>query len=305
MKKFLYIFASIVLLAGFCSCSNEESTDFSSVIKKEKVTVTLSISGDDLQTRGDLGEVSDIPTDHLICGVYDMRGELLKEFGRESDGLIEVEIETLPVSIDLTFVKGQQYCLALWAHNSDSDIYTTADLRKVGIEYAKVKTVDFSGDAFYKNEMFTVVGNETRNIRMVRAVARLNIRMTEEDFQLIQNEIGPIKSTVIAMSGLPSGLDIWSGNDIVEEKFKEKNFQFEESEIINEGAGTVLLTAAYTFAPQESTQIYGAVLTFINEKGQHREVTLSELPIQRNWTTNIQLSAETVISQLKMRKTTS
>lgn len=299
MRKFLYIFAVIILQTGLYSCNSDEPAAVSPVTDEEYVTVTLSISGDDFPTRGEFGEFTDLPADRLVCGVYDSRGELLKEFGRESDGLIEIAIETMPVSLELTFVKDQQYCLVLWAQNSGSEVYSTGDLRKVGIEYAKVKTIDFSGDAFYKNEMFTVVSNETRNITMRRAVGRLNIRMTEEDFRLIQEKIGPIRSTELSIPGLPSGLDIWSGNEIYEEEFKEKKFQFEESEVITEEAGTILLASVFAYAPQESKEIAGAVLTFIDATGQRREVTLSELPIQRNWTTNIQLKAETVISQLK------
>lgn len=284
----------MILVIGFlvASCSQE---DPSMPEKQENAVVSFIISDEFGATRNGLEIEKTHPSniDKLICGVYDSKGNLLPELGKGNDGLIILSPLSFPVSLPLTLVKGQTYRIVLWAQNKEGGYDIKNGLQNIEADYSKIATIDPNAEVFSKSEIFTVVGNETRTINLYRAVANINISMTGEDYSKIKKILGESMVSRIFIPSQRSCFDALT-DKVLEETMED--YSFLPSPITEEG-DNIMLASTFVFAPLESEMKEGVCLDLYGESGSV-SIPLEEIPIQRNWATNITLLAETVINAI-------
>lgn len=299
-REIRYIFAFWVLALIGASCSSQD--EHLALDDAERVIVSLSLTAsNDNQLRADVAQPN---IDRVICAIYDVDGNLLPEFGEElgnEHGQIVLENATFPLELDLVLIKNQEYRIALWAQSSECEAYNTDDLKRVEVDYAKMPTSGENAEAYSKSEVFTAVANGVRPIRLRRALARVNVLMTPDDFSQLKRESGDI-STVAFRASFP-----WASFNVVDDVALESSdaeHSFALSAITAERSfanlgedyptpddGYIILAAPCIFAPSLAAELPRVTLALSADGGSMVEKTMEAIPLQRNWATNVLLSA--------------
>lgn len=235
----------------------------------------------------------------LVCAVYDSRGNLLPELGDGPDGLIVINPESFPTSLELTLVKDQTYRIVLWAQSDLCDSFIHQNLADISADYSKIATIDPHAEVFSKSEIFTVVGNETRTITLRRNVANLNIRMTKDDFSRIAEEFGMnLVESRISIPYLRCHFDAVADNAFYSDEEDPSEINTLLASSILEEEDHMVLASTFVFASFETEMIDGVNLELFGNDGRNLKIPLEKMPLQRNWATNITLTAETVINTI-------
>lgn len=294
-----------MILSSLISSCSSDSLSGEPGMEGEMITLRLSIDAGDAEITRSSGNIDHI--NRIIGAVYDLNGNLLPELGNNDKGQIVIDVVDFPISLDLKLIKGQQYNIVLWGQNNGSDAFNTSDLKAVTIDYSKIPTIGNDVEAFYKSEMFTAVTNGVRKITLSRVFARLNIMMEQPDFELVEEEIGQVEATRLSASSFYDTFNAIN-NEVSGEP---RNVVFDISPImenekeLQNGAdfkNVKLLVSAFIFAPYNSEKFDNLNLRFFSDGNDNQEtllfeMPLNDIPLQRNWNTNIFLSAETVLQK--------
>ena len=158
MKKlFLAMFAIVVVFATSCQKENfgEEST------------VSFNIGTPEIATRvySDGTKVT-----VLQYAVYDAEGNEL-----DSLTVNDAEIQQGSANVSLQLAIGNTYSVIFWAAAEDAPYTIDFAQKTMTVDYENALCNDERRDAFYAYHTFTVTGNQTENIKLVRPFAQLNI----------------------------------------------------------------------------------------------------------------------------------
>lgn len=301
--KVNFLMVAMIFSSLLSSCSSDSLSE-EPVMSDETVSLTFNIEAEDF----DLNRASR-PLNHInkiIGAVYDLKGNLLPELGNNDNGQIVINVEEFPISLDIKLIKGQQYNIVFWSQNSECDAFDTSDLKAVKMDYSKLPTIGNEYEAFSKSEVFTVVADGIREITLTRVFARLNIMMETSDFESIVNKKGTVSTTRLNASSLYNTFNAVT-NEVIEVK---ENAVYNVSVIGEAESGTeigtdcdnvILLVSAFMFAPGNSEKFDNLNLEFFSGEKNTAEalmdLQLNDIPLQRNWNTNIFLSAETVLQK--------
>ena len=294
----------VMIFSSILSSCSSDSLSEEPVMSDETVSLTFNIEAEDLDLTRSSEDLNHI--NRIIGAVYDLKGNLLPEFGNNDKGQIVIDVKEFPISLELTLIKGQQYNIVFWGQNSECGTFDTSDLKAVKVDYSKLPTIGNECEAFSKSEVFTVVADGIRKITLTRVFARLNIMMTPSDFKSVENEKGSVSATRLNASSLYNTFNAVI-NEVTEQ---EENAVFNVSQIVEieseSGIGTdfdnvKLLVSAFMFAPNNSDKFDNLNLEFFPGENDATnaliDLKLNDIPLQRNWNTNIFLSAETVLQK--------
>lgn len=271
-KKFLSAFAIAYMLLA-TSCSNE---DLNSGLNgtESNVTFTAQLPAG-LQSRS-FGDGTTANT--LSYAVYLKEGNAwtLTQIS-SADESINM---TKPVSMRL--VNGNTYQVVFWADAAGSRYTFDKDARKVTVDYNNVESSVEALDAFYAVEEITVSGASSKTIPLKRPFAQLNI--------------GTADLAAAAQAGLPvaeAGIKV--------KAYKTLNFDgtvsdLSETEVIFDLAqlpagetfpvsGNDYLTMNYLLMPADKKA--DNTVTIFYDNAQVPERTFNNVPLQRNYRTNI------------------
>lgn len=326
--KILSLFACAAALLS--SCAKEPVS--APAADEDTVTVTFGIETGETRASasGDTGKGKNI--DLLICGVYDSKGKLLTQYadkGNPNGQIVntkKTDEENFPM-ISLRLVRGQVYKIAFWSQSSRCEAYDTSDLSDIVIDYSKMKLNDDTFDVFCNTEMFTVAEDEYRTVTLRRPFAQINVGMSKSDFEdfcKASTPGFPIEKVNIKVSEAATRMNIVDNRVDGADKSKIQAVDYPYADWIKSEYLLVDLNhdgkyndvddkepetfffLAYGFIlvadAVEGTSTYSAeveVTVGLTGGGSSLEFSdddMKKVPVQRNWSTNIILEAEPLLS---------
>lgn len=316
--KLLTISAAVMALLAV-SCQREE-TGFG-LPAGEEVTVTLSASvptgGPAVKSDTEPGNGDQI--NRCILGVYMVTGENTSE----QYGTLEyVEVTGSTATFeDVTLLTGYDYKLVFWADNVASTenlqnlqtdnhyltnkfptvTYNTAD----GHQY-KYMSSDDTRDAFYGVFDLTDFSGEVEDsYTLTRPFGQLNIFTTDYD-EIKSDALKPAKVRM-TFTSIPTGMDLINGS-LTEPAEGAGGVTGEISDIPSITnpvvTGAQQLSFDYIFAPEgQQRMISGITMNFFDANDSELDITaysFPELPVQRNYRTNVSGALLTKSADLKI-----
>ena len=293
MKRILSFFVlASVLLASSCSLK-EDFKGNDSVF----ATFSLTLGGPESSATRAIGDGSSV--DLLHYAVYDSDDQLIPALGDV------MQVSKFPTQVDITLAKGQTYKIAFWAQNRSTDAYiiTDRDVRHVKINYDGYNN-DESRDAFFKTIEHTVTGDIALDVVLERPFAQINLGVTAEDWADAETAGISVKKSKVEISNAASALDLFSGQvgaatevvygfaeipalsgeiltvEEVAYKYLSMNYILVNSQDVTApaqglyGEGKELVNAEFT-------------LEMADAQDQPVVVKVDNLPVQRNWRTNV------------------
>lgn len=304
-KLFLGMFAAAGMLLA-TSCSNDE-LDVVQSGNEAQVTFSLAAEGG-IATRA----ISDgKKADKLVWAVYNEAGTLLNVFkdgenyvGQETQENVPDMTQTAK-EVTVNLAKGQTYNVLFWAQDADCEAYNTNDLRNVEVKYpTTAKNNDELRDAFFACKKIEVKGNETFRVDLKRPFAQINVGVTAEDWAAAKASGIEVKQSKVVIKNAATNIDLLDGTvsgsqevtydlaDIISDQTLDVDVNGNDN--IDENEKFQYLSMSYILADDKSTGSSKANLeslefTFKPENGNDIifKEGLTNVPVQRNWRTNI------------------
>lgn len=299
MKKYFYLAAMLVAcMLGTTSCKDNTEED---AIAGRNLPVAIKLNSPNF-LGANPAKISDgTKVDKLVYAVYDENGNLLDLDG---DGVAQMELNdvTFPTTVYFNLMKGETYKFAFWAQDGDCAAYNTADLTNITIDYAGYNN-DESRDAFYAVKDLTVTGGEIIDVELKRPFAQINVGITTQDYTNARGAGFLLSKTAMEFSNAASTFNLLTGDvaDPVVVSYEANEIPKGEALTIDED-GDGVKEKAYIYASMsyilvddataggaEKATLENVKITMIDADGDELEFTdgLSNIPVQRNWRTNI------------------
>ena len=306
-KFYLAMFAAAGMLS-VTSCTHEELYD---VPDSQIGKVSFSLG---LENAVGSKAISDgTGAKQLVYAVYNANGELITGMsGADNNGqFVKANAfdAQLNANVNISLAKGQTYSIAFWAQNPNCTAYNTQDLTAVTIDYNGVDN-DESRDAFFASETFTVDGDLQIDVTLQRPFAQINVGVTPEDWQnAVASGIEISKSSVVIenaantinlLTGAVSGEETvtYTLNTIPDETlYVETDATSDGMESYNWLSMSYILVADATDTDTDNDGTLGDAratlesinFTFVPTSGNAINFAegLNNVPVQRNWRTNI------------------
>ena len=312
--KLLTISAAVMALLAV-SCQREE-TGFG-LPAGEEVTVTLSASvlsgGPSVKSNADPGNGDQI--NRCILGVYMVDGEN----GPQLYGTLSYEQVTGQQATfeDVTLLTGYDYKLVFWADNVASTTnlqtdnhYVTTDFPKVTYNTAdghQYMSSEDTRDAFYGVfDLNDFSGEVEDSYTLTRPFGQLNIFTTDCD-EIKSDALKPAKVRM-TFTSIPTGMDLINGS--LTEPAEGAGGVTGEISAIPDDINSPVVTGAqqlsfdYIFAPKgQQRMISGITMNFFDANDSELDITaysFPELPVQRNYRTNVSGALLTKSADLKI-----
>jgi hypothetical protein len=269
MKKlFLMAVAAVAMLATSCS-----KDDTNAVAGGEKSTVTFSVEAPVMVTRADLGDGT-TATD-LSWAVYAEDGTYLPNLGGSQADAFDAELKA-NVKIDL--VNGKKYSVIFWAGAEDAP-YTVDFATKTMTVNDPLAANQEKYDAFYKYETIDEVsGPRTQTIVLTRPFAQLNIA-TADTAKAADGGLVVKKTKVVVPAYKTLNLKDGSvANEV------ERVYDFADIFAGKKINGYDLLSMNYLLVNAKELE---TVKFTVKNEGFEQEYTYHNVPLQRNYRTNI------------------
>ena len=294
MRKVLSFFVLAgVLLASSCSLKEDfrgNDSDFA--------TLSFTVGEPSVSATRAIGDGTSV--DALYYAVYDDKGNFIADLAGNKVGT------TFPTTVEITLAKGQTYKIAFWAQDKDCNAYSFGqygDIENIYINYAGLNN-DESRDAFFKTIDHKVVGDIALDVTLERPFAQINLGVTQEDWDnaakagiyvaqsklvinnaatelnLFDGKVQDPTSVEYALANIPTQtLEVDLNKDGVKEAYKYLSLSYilvaDQGQTANEegmfGAESALVNATFSLETNKAPF----------------EVKVDNLPVQRNWRTNV------------------
>lgn len=284
MKKYLLFGALIALLLGTTAC-NDQLAEI--VGDGEEVEVQFTTNFDEgIDSRA----ISDgTKADRLLFLVY--------ENGSEVSALRQLNVPVVDKKATVTtkLVKGHTYSFVFFAVNSTNGLQFwgvrpadgTVTIRE-GYNANPIKCNDDNADAFYNvlND-FTVTGSFSEDVTLRRPFAQINI-LADDAASLTEADIANYESNIsgwINGTRLPGTMNFLTG-EVSGTSLASLMANSLPTESVPGYEQYRLIATRYVIAPVDR-MIVGSLNFDLGYGNSHRGLTLTNIPIQRNYRTNI------------------
>lgn len=202
---------------------------------------------------------------------------------------------------DITLIKGQDYDFLFWADDATlaggvySDLYyTTTDLHDVTLKTAYVGNNDARDAFFAARTMTDLAATFKETVDLHRPFAQLNIITT--DVKTVYDQLPATdrdakfakmmpEATKVTFSA-PAEFNVLTGKTIGSDVAFTSDCSVYKTQDPTKAANS--LTMDYIFASESESKLATITFTASNTKGlKDVERTYTNIPIQRNWRTNI------------------
>lgn len=288
-KLFLGVFAAAGILLA-TSCQNDE-LDAVQTGNEATVSFTLGVEGG-VQTRA----ISDGKTaNRLVYAVFDEEGNRITTIAKVDKDA------NFPTTENITLAKGQTYKVAFWAQNSATSAYVLDDDMNLTIDYTNSANNDENRDAFFKTVEFTVTGNQTIDVELKRPFAQINVGVTKADWDAAVASGITIAQSSVVIKNAATKLNLLDGtvSDETEVSYELANIPSEPAilQVDTDGDGIkedynwlsmsyILPSAAPTGYEKAALENVAFVFASNGEPIEFNQ-GLNNVPVQRNWRTNI------------------
>lgn len=306
-KLFFGMFVAAGMLLA-TSCSKDELETVQSG-NEAQVTFSLGLENNiGTRTRA----ISDGKSaDKLIYAVFDENGQRISSIQQ-----VVKENVTFPATETLTLAKGQTYKVVFWAQDGDCKAYTVSDDMKLKLTYQETgtdgkktgaKNNDEKRDAFFKAETFTVTGSTSKEVTLKRPFAQINVGVTTEDWNAAMASGIEIEKSSVVINDAALNMNLLTGevSGTTRATYNFDAIPTEELQVDADGDGTKesykWLSMSYILVNDDSPSAEGEIagaqkatlnsLTFELQPKSGNSIILKEgltnVPVQRNWRTNI------------------
>lgn len=292
-KLLLGMFAAAGMLLA-TSCSKEEQ-DVVQSGNEAQVTFSLGLEGGIATRAISDGKSADV----LMYAVFDKNGERINTIQQVSKTGV-----TFPTTENITLAKGQTYKVAFWAQDEDCEAYTVSDDMKVTVNYANNKNKgnnDETRDAFFKTVEFTVTGSTSIDVELKRPFAQINVGVTKADWDAAVASGITVAQSSVVIKNAATELNLLDGtvSGETEVSYELANIPSDPAilQVDTDGDGIKedynWLSMSYILPFAASTGYEKAALEDVAfvfaSNGEPIEFNqgLNNVPVQRNWRTNI------------------
>lgn len=249
----------------------------------------------------------------LIYAVYDADGALISTInGANNNGQFVTNNAfnaNLEANVSIILAKGQTYSVVFWAQNPNCTAYNTQDLTAVTVDYNGINN-DESRDAFFASVTFTVDGNKEIDVTLLRPFAQINVGVTSDDWDAAVNSGVDIASSSVVIANAANTINLLTGAVSGEEEvtytlntipnetlYVETNLETDGMESYKWLSMSYILVSDATATDSDNDGTLGderaslesLQFTFNPVSGNAITFTdgLDNVPVQRNWRTNI------------------
>lgn len=279
MKKALFSFAAIASMLMLGACSSEEPA-VETAGAKSTVAVELQLP-DGLQSRYGEGTTA---TD-LTYAVYEHgKKEALAVCTGGADATIgKATMSGLKTTITLQLTTGKEYDFVFFAAAPNS-IYSfdKAD-QTVTANYTGLKANEESLDAFFNTTTYKVVGNATISAKLYRPFAQLNI-LTDDVTASSAAGFAP-QDTKVVVKDVANKLNLVTGAIEGETELTYDYNTLAAGKMTIKGKDYDYLAMNYLLVNEKKTVEVGFGVK--STKNEERAITFNNVPVQRNFRTNI------------------
>ncbi len=293
MRKVLSFFVLAgVLLASSCSLKEDfrgNDSDFA--------TLSFTVGEPGVSATRAIGDGTSV--DALYYAVYDDKGNFIADLADNKVGT------TFPTTVEITLAKGQTYKIAFWAQDKDCGAYSFGqygDIKNIYIDYDGLNN-DESRDAFFKTIDHKVVGDIALDVTLERPFAQINLGVTQEDWDNAAKAGIYVAQSKLVINNAATELNLFDGKvqDPTSVEYALANIPTETLEVDLNKDGVKeaykYLSLSYILVADQGTAnaegMYGAESALVNAKFTLEtnkapiEVKVDNLPVQRNWRTNV------------------
>lgn len=293
-KLFLGMFAAAGMLFA-TSCSNDELDAVQSG-NEAQVSFSLGLEGGIATRAISDGKSADV----LMYAVFDEDGNRINTIQKVSRTGV-----TFPTTENITLAKGQTYKVAFWAQDEDCEAYTVSDDMKVTVDYANKNkgNNDETRDAFFKTVEFTVTGSTSIDVELKRPFAQINVGVTEADWDAAVASGIKVAQSSVVIENAATELNLLdgtvSGETEVEVSYELADIPSDPAilQVDTDGDGIkedykwlsmsyILPSAAPTGYEKAALENVAFVFASNGEPIEFNQ-GLNNVPVQRNWRTNI------------------
>lgn len=293
-KSILFLFAALPSLLLTVSCSQDELDSAQGTGRECVVTFNVT-SPDGVQTRS-FGDGTTAKS--LTYKVYDKDGENLTLNG-SLGGTTVFPGNSLETTVSVTLLRGNSYTIVFWADAGDNSPYEVDwNNRTMGLKAgADASTVPVANsenyDAFYKTVDITDVdGSITQVVELKRPFAQLNIGTN--DIEEAKTAGLDVKQTKVTVKNLGTTLNLIdgtvSGDETTETTFAYASIPATSNAfpVTAEQGSTAYqyLSMCYLLVDADR-QTVDVTLTCKDNSNNEKERTFTQIPVQRNYRTNI------------------
>lgn len=279
MKKSLFSLAAIASMLMLGACSSEEPA-VEPAGAKSTVAVELQLP-DGLQSRYGEGTTA---TD-LTYAVYEHgKKEALAVCTGGADATIgKATMSGLKTTITLQLTTGKEYDFVFFAAAPNS-IYSfdKAD-QTVTANYTGLKANEESLDAFFNTTTYKVVGNATISAKLYRPFAQLNI-LTDDVTASSAAGFAP-QDTKVVVKDVANKLNLVTGAVEGEAELTYDYNALAAGKMTIKGKDYDYLAMNYLLVNEKKTVEVGFGVK--STKNEERAITFNNVPVQRNFRTNI------------------
>lgn len=314
-KNLLSMFAMATMLLA-TGCSQEEEPIANNSNDYVDASFTVELSGA-VQSRG-LGEADLV--DQLYYGIY-QNGNVVPIIKNVDDAsgnfyvvnVGEADVENRTATVKMRLVKGQTYDFVFWAQVKGNKHYNINmdDLQNITVNY-NGDANDETRDAFFAKELgYKVESHFTKTIVLKRPFAQLNVGTTKADFAAAKILLGeqPITQSRLVVKKIPTSLNLLTGkvgedDHTADAEFKmaflpkadastQNDYDILRADVNGDKSYSIdeefaHLSMNYLLAAERGeSELYEVDVEFANAKGSINTINVAQLPVYRNYRTNI------------------
>lgn len=279
MKKALFSFAAIASMLMLGACSSEEPA-VEPAGAKSTVAVELQLP-DGLQSRYGEGTTA---TD-LTYAVYEHgKKDALAVCTGGADATIgKATMSGLKTTITLQLTTGKEYDFVFFAAAPNSIYSFDKANQTVTANYTGLKANEESLDAFFNTTTYKVVGNATISAKLYRPFAQLNI-LTDDVTASTAAGFAP-QDTKVVVKDVANKLNLVTGAVEGEAELTYDYNALAAGKMTIKGKDYDYLAMNYLLVNEKKTVEVGFGVK--STKNEERAITFNNVPVQRNFRTNI------------------
>ena len=307
MKRKLFLFA-VVAVALFAACSNEENIVVEQT-ETDVVNVSFTTSLDQaLKTRAVSGETDGTQASTLTVAVYNTSNQEIAAIRQVKANAFDTSLQA---TVDFQLVKGQTYNFVFWAQNPGATagaVVFDPATGKVSVDYTKIKANDETLDAFtaHVNEL-KVTGPVAQSVTLKRPWAQLNYGTTAADVKGAHLANIEVTKSKVVVNNLYKTLNLLDGT-VSDETAADVELVANDKPAgqttltVNVGDGNqewgkltvdgtdyayVGLNYLLVGGEADTQSLIKADLELFDANGSVNTIAFSNIPVQRNYRTNI------------------
>ncbi|MBR2400678.1 MAG: hypothetical protein IKB03_02825, partial [Tidjanibacter sp.] len=276
MKKLFISLVAIAAAVFATSCTND-LVDSVNGYEGKTAKVGIEVSTPELATRtfGDGKSAT-----NLYYGVYDEHGVLLPEISViDIDTPAEIKIKT---TVNLELVTGDTYTIVFWAQNAGSA--ATIDWANKTMTFNPTIASKEEYDAFYGKIDFTVDGPATLKADLFRPFAQVNIGTA--DYEKAQKAGMTVQDVMVKVKAFDT-MDLFTAEATKSNAYEchEYAYAVAPTEAFPV-AGYEYMSMNYVLV-NEAKHLVDVEMTYRNTENKEYNVVYGNVPVQRNYRTNI------------------